>query len=227
MSFILDPYRFAAAPALTATWSPTYLSAPSVLSGGDLTLTANTGAAGTYANAVSSRNVSDLGYYSFNVSTNSGETVGIGVASITSPPTATLFPEDSENYLGDTTDTLGLWQNSGVFYGGITARAPAPAGNTKSYEIAVRFAPDTPTSTVRVWMREPSGSWLGGGDPVTDTTPTQIILRENTAQVVIGASLTKSGANSSRFAVLHGDAASTTGTPPTGFTAALWGAETV
>lgn len=224
---IINPYAFATTPAVTATWSPLskYLSAPSVLSGSDLILSADTGASGTYANAVSSREIQHLGYYSGFIETNSGDTVGFGFLHVSRTNPATEAPGNSNLYVGNTGGSVGLWANSGDVYQAGAGTIAGAGALTLGVECAVRLAFISGTSfEVRMWLRQPGGSWYGGGDPAADTTPTHT-RTGNAANVYfcLGASITRSGATSARKATLHGDVASTTGTPPTGFTKALWG----
>lgn len=225
------PAKRIVAAAVTATWSPLtkYQSAPTVLSGSNLILTANTGATGTYANAVSSREIQDLGYYSGFLEAASGDSVGFGFVRIPIPPLSGNFPQNSNLYPGNETFSAGLWANSGSVYRAGTSTLTGTGGLSFGVEMAVRVVLNfgTPgTDQWRVWIRRSGGSWFGGGDPVADTSPTisPAIIRAGSA-FCVGASVTRSGATSARRVTLHGDAASTTGTVPTGFTAAKWGAE--
>lgn len=215
----------------SATWSPLikYQSAPTALSGGNLILTANTAASGTYANAVSSREIQHLGYYSGFLDAVSGDTVGLGFVRVTIPPSSVTFPQSANNYPGNETQTAGLWANSGSVYRAGAATLTGTGGLSFGVEMAVRVVLDfgTPgTDQWRIWIRKSGGAWHGGGDPAADTSPTisPAIQRAGVLKCV-GASVTRSGATASRRVTLHGDAESTTGTPPLGFTPAFWGSE--
>ena len=231
---VIDPFRFGA-QAATATWSPLskYLSLPSglsVLSNGNTELSANTSATGTYANAVSSREIQNLGYYSGVVETNSGDTVGFGPGAVLRSITSADFPQDNFEYVGLASFSAGLWANSGSVYRQGQSTLTGTGGLSFGVEVAIRLVPNfggSPTQTqMRAWIRRSGGSWYGGGDPVADTTPTHTAtISVNTNYIALLGTVTRSGATSARKVTLHGDAASTTGTPPTGFTKALWGDE--
>jgi len=223
------PARRLAGQVITATWSPLskYQSESSVLSSGNTTLTANTAATGNYANAVSSREVLHLGYYSGYVETNSGDNAGIGTMQVSRTNPAAEAPGNSSFFVGNTGASLGLWVNSGAVYRFGASTISGTSTLTAAVEIAVRRVLLSGTTfQYRVWLRRSGGSWIGGGDPAADTSPTHAVsVATSTNYYCIGASLTRAGANSSRFALIHGDAASTTGTPPAGFAKALWGPE--
>ena len=220
--------RRIASAAATATWSPLtkYQSAPTVLSGSNLILTANTGASGTYANAVSSRVVQDLGYYSGVVEATGGENAGLGVVSVPQPVSSASFPQNSNGWAGSG-QSGAIWANTGFMYTGTASGVSGSSGTSIAVEMAVRLTPPVSgTAMARCWIRQSGGAWYRGGDPVADTTPSFIIAYNVPgATIAVGASIARSGATSARRAILHGDAASTTGTPPVGFTKALWGAE--
>lgn len=232
MSFIINPYRFASSAAVTATWSTLskYQSAPTTLSGSNLILTANTGATGTYANAVSSREVQNLGYYSGLIEASGGENGVVGVAAVSRSSPTSAFPAGAAGWVGSgsTSDgSAGIWANTGALYRAGGSNITGASGNSLQIEMAVRIgAPSSGISEYRFWLRQNGGSWYGGGDPVANTTPsfTRSVNITN-FWVCVAASIVRSGATSARRATLNGDAASTTGTPPTGFTAALWGPE--
>jgi hypothetical protein len=226
------PARKIASVVLTATWSPLtkYQSTPTVLSGSNLILTANTGAVGTYANAVSSREVQDLGYYSGVIEASGGENGVVGLAAVSrSSPTAN-FPGGAAGWVGSGTTSdgsAGIWANTGTLYRAGNPNITGASGNAITVEMAVRIVPPSGgISEYRFWIRQSGGAWYGGGDPVANTTPSYVrSVAIASFWVCVGASIVRSGATSARRAILHGDAASTTGTVPTGFTAAKWGAE--
>lgn len=225
------PARRLAPAAPTATWSTLakYQSAPTTLSGANLVLMADTGATGTYANAVSSREAQHLGYYSGFVEAVTGDTVGFGFASVPRSPTSTVFPQQSTQYVGNAAASAGLWANSGSVYRAGTSTLTGTSGANIQVEIALRIVLDQGgpgIDQMRFWLRQSGGAWYGGGDPAADSSPTQVsqVVR-STNYFCVCATVTRSGATSSRRVTLHGDTASTTGTPPTGFTKALWGDE--
>lgn len=208
---LLASYAEASAPGLSATWDSAQKSVPAVLSAGDLRLTANTGVSGTYANTRSTRGLQGLAYISAEIGTAAaGAVYGFGVAD------ATWNVTSASVYCGGSGSTsVGLWGpngatyfNNSVIFSGGTGSAPA------NVEIAVRVA------TRRVWIRRSGGAWLGGGDPAADTSPTATL--SGSGVIYAAASVTRSGALSTWFVELDPNAAATTGTVPTGFTAANW-----
>lgn len=231
MSFIINPYRFGSA-AVTATWSTLskYRSAPTTLSGSNLILTANTAASGTYANAVSTREVSHLGYYSGVIEAASGENGAFGVALVSKSNPALRFPGSSAGWVGSGTESdgsAGLWANTGTLYRAGNTNITGASGSNITVQIAVRIVDvGGGNSEARLWFRQSGGSWYGGGDPAANTTPSYTRnFVPASFYIAIGASIVRSGATSARRATINGEASTTTGTVPSGFTAALWGAE--
>lgn len=204
---ILNPYRFASGGGGggSQSFNSALLSAPAVLTNSDLRLTANTGATGDYANARAIRAVTGDCYFSATVANNTTEDAGFGVARESFGITSAV----------DFVREPGMYSTNGNTYGpGGLIASGGTLGSVSSVEVAIR------TSTRRVWIRRNGGAWVGGGDPVADTSPT--LTLSGTDLIFPAATLTRAGASGSRYVQLHPDAASTTGTVPSGFTAANW-----
>lgn len=210
MSIILNPFVFGV--VVTATWNPAVVSPAAVLSVANTRLTANTGAAGMYAATRSTRAIQGLCYFSAEMSKDiaSGSTYGFGISDATKDFTP------GSAWIGDATTGVGVWGPSGIVFqnGADTGLSVGTFGGIDTAQIAIRVA------TRRVWIRRAGGAWAGGGDPVADTTPTATLTGSGALYVV--GTVTKAGANASRYVELDIDAASTTGTVPSGFIAANW-----
>ena len=190
------------------TFNPAQVSAPSVLSVGNLRLTANTGAAGDYANTRATRAVTGNCYFSAEVANFTSEDAGFGIAAESWTLSAAAL------FVGGGGESAGMYSTSGNVYASGFRGSGGTLGSVDSVQVAVR------TASRRVWIRRNGGAWQGGGDPVADTTPTATI--GGTGALFPAASLTRAGATPSRYVQLHPDAASTTGAVPVGFTAANW-----
>lgn len=200
----------AAVAALTATWDPAHLSSATSLTNSNLTLNP-VGASGTYACSRSTRALQGLAYVSANCSTNSSGSMfsGFGIAD------ATAGFNSTNMYTGFTSLSVGGGPTDGnVYNNNASIGVLTGIANPGDVQIAV----DVPNR--KVWIRRSGGSWLGGGDPAAGTSPT-LTLGGSGALYVVG-SCYRPSFNASRYIILHGDAASTTGTPPSGFTAANW-----
>lgn len=200
---------YGAAGAVAAvSWDSSHKSPPAVLTDSDLRLTANTGAAGTYAGARSTRAIQGLCYLSFLVGApRAGATNAVGIAD------ATLDFTSASSWAGQVNGSVGAYLANGAIYrGGSVVGNLGAMGSESAVEFAIRVA------TRRIWVRKPGGAWIGGGDPAADTTPTTTL--GGTGALYAVGTITKAGAVSGDFCVLHPDAGSTSGTPPAGFTAA-------
>lgn len=212
MSMLIDAYRFGGGGGGgLSTWDAGYLSPAAVLSLGNIRLTANTGAGGTYASTRSVKALTGLAYVSCAVSQDSaGGIYGVGIAD------STLDYTNGSNWIGHAAGSVGAWgPSSDVFTSGgsigTVGTMPNPVG---SLEFAVRVG------SRRVWIRQNGGAWVGGGDPAADTSPTTTLSGSGALYMV--GTLTKNTATAARYAEIDIDAAATTGTPPAGFTAGGW-----
>jgi hypothetical protein len=196
--------------ALLATWNPSYKSAPAVLSLGDLRLTANTGASGTYASTRSTLRIAHLGYYSGTVVETRSTTSAFGVTN------DGINLTNTNSWVGQS-QSAGLWMNGGDVYRAASVIGTIAGASPAAVEIAVRIS----GGDLRVWFRRNGGGWLGGGDPAADTSPTTTISSAS-GNVYLAASVTRSGASSGNYVEMHATAGTTTGTVPSGFTAALF-----
>lgn len=196
---------------LSATYDPAQVSAPAVLSNGNLRLTANPAATGVYANTRSTRALQGLAYISSLIgNAGAGASYGFGVAD------STWGVANASVYCGGSgSNSIGIWGPVGNVYFNNAVIATVGFGSAPfSIEVAVRVA------SRRVWIRRAGGAWAGGGDPAADTSPTATL--SGTGAIFAAASVTRAGSSVSWFSELHPDAATTTGTPPSGFTPANW-----
>jgi hypothetical protein len=166
---------------------------------------------GNYANARALKPCAGLCYFSMSVDWNgSGSVAGAGVADETSDL------RNSNNYPGY--DNMGVevgCPNGSMFHNaGSVGTLP---GTITNDPVNIEFAVDV--STRKVWIRQNGQAWAGGGDPAAGTSPT-VTLSGSGAIYPVGW-ISTSGP-SGRQVALHVDAGSTTGTPPSGFTAANW-----
>lgn len=190
-------------------WDSAVRSVPAVLSLGDSRLTADTAAAGTYANVRSTKPLTGLAYISGTVSMNDLSTnAGFGVGDITSAVT------NASIYMGQQNLNVAMWGRTFTRYfnNGAQTYTGGGSGSPADVQIAVRVA------TRRVWVRVNGGVWHGGGDPVADTSPT--VTLSGTGAIYAQGTITRAGAAAGRYVDLHGTAATTTGAVPAGFTAA-------
>lgn len=200
--------RAAGGGASDVKWDSAHKSTPAVLSSGDLRLAANTGVAGTYANARSTKAIQGLCYLSFRVGAPAGgATNAAGIAD------AVLDFTNASNWAGQVNGSVGAYLASGAIYkGGSVVGNLGALGTDSELQFAIRVA------SRRVWIRKPGGAWIGGGDPAADTTPTTTL--GGTGDLYAVGTITRLGATSGHFCDLHPDAGSTTGDVPSGFTAA-------
>jgi hypothetical protein len=209
----------AAAPAIEAAWA----TSPSVnasLSESNRRLEVAGSGSGSYANVVSDVCVADLGYYSAHLESNN-ESVGVGFTYyLTNFDASNAARWIGDSGAGDT--SVGGWIDSGTSYRNGVALNNFGATTSGDYQFAVRRS----GSTWRIWIRLDGGFWsgvtpgIGSPDPETDTNPSYIFNDTSETRLQMAASIFRSGATSARFVRLHGNAAETTGTVPTGFTAA-------
>ena len=190
------------------TWDPATKSATAVLSLGNVRLATTSGTGGTYGNARSTKAIQGLCYLSVKTNADaSGEIQGAGIADSTFPLGT------ASRWVGDGNTSVGLWGPASVGYFNGASLSGA-GGNPLYIQIAVRVG------TRRVWLRGDTGSWLGGGDPVADTFPTATL--SGTGALYLVGSVDRASAPSARWIEIAGTAGETTGTVPSGFTAANW-----
>lgn len=197
-----------AAGGVAVTWDPATKSSPAVLSAGNIRLATTSGTSGTYGNARSTRAIQGLCYVSVSTNTDStGEVLGAGICDSTFPQATT------SRWVGDGTTSVGLWfpASTGYFNGSPIGTA---TGSPTFIEMAVRVA------SRKVWLRAEGGAWLGGGDPVADTSPTATLT--GTGALYVVGSIDRRSATSARWIEIASTAGTTTGTVPSGFTAANW-----
>lgn len=190
------------------TWDPGHTSPVAVLSLGNLRLTADTGATGTYASTRSTAPIMGLCYVSGTVrTTGGGATAAYGLAD------ATIDLTDASRWAGETSASVGVYaQNGNIYSGGSLIGSVGALSSPDDIQIAVRVA------TRRIWIRQAGGAWVGGGDPAEDTSPT--LTLGGSGDIYVAATVNKASATPDRYSQLHPDAGSTTGAVPSGFTAA-------
>jgi hypothetical protein len=199
----------AAAPPATQTWNPAHKSSIAVLSAADLRLTSLT-SGGSYAVTRGTKACAGLCYFSMLVGfTASGSVCGGGVADATTDLT------NSSNFPGIDSKSIELGSpNGSTFFNNTNIGSAGTLSNPDNIEVAVRVA------TRRVWVRQNGGSWVGGGDPAADTSPTATLT--GSGDIFPAAWVTSSGTSASRYVEINPTAGTTTGTVPSGFTAANW-----
>lgn len=203
----VDPGAIAIVPQC---FDASVFSTPTVLSSANRRVTALSTRAGSYANARSLRPLRGLAYLSLEAQTDAlGSVLGVGVCD------AALDLSSASNYVGISTGSVALWLPSGnVFVNGSSIGNAGTGPNLTTVEIAVRVG------SRRVWIRRSGGSWVGGGDPVADTSPTATLA--GTGNIFAAASLSPASATAGRYAELDVDAESTAGAVPAGFVPANW-----
>ena len=150
-----------------------------MLSNGNLRLTANTGTAGAAANVRAVRAVAGNCYFSATVANNTSEGAGFGLVRLSEVITAALLL------------TKGMYSTSGNTYGpGGFIASGGTLESVSSVQVAIR------TASRRVWIRRNGGAWVGGGDPVADTSPTMTLI--GTDDIFPAATVTKAGATAAR-----------------------------
>lgn len=191
------------------TWNPSHKSSIAVLSSGDLRLTSLT-SGGTYGVTRGTRACVGLCYFSMLVGfTASGSVCGGGVADATTDLTLTT------NYPGiDNKSITAGSPNGSITFNNTNVGSAGSLANPDNIEVAVRV------STRRVWIRQNGGSWVGGGDPAADTTPTATLT--GTGDIFPAAWVASLATSASRYVEINPTAGTTTGTVPSGFTAANW-----
>lgn len=192
----------------SSTWDPAVLSTGASLVSGNLRLQASAGT--NFSNTRSQKAILDLAYLSCVIGfVSGGDNGGCGIAD------AAIDFTTATRWVGDGTDSIGVWGPVGVVYvNGVSAGSVGAIASGVSIEFAIRL------TSRRVWVRRSGGSWVGGGDPAADTTPT--VTLSGSADLHMAASLSRPAATSSRYAQLGNNSAATTGTAPSGFTKANW-----
>ena len=212
--------RVAAAVELGCEWAGSP-SVNAIRTESNLRFECDASGSGTYGNIVSTNCLDDLGYYSVRSETVSGDNVGVGVGLYRGAWDAS----NSNSWVGDnssSTDAIGAWVDAGFTYRNGIALNGFGALAATDWQFAVRKAADR----WRIWIRRDNGLWSnlpvqpGSPDPTLDQNPTFEVLFTSENRLEFRASITRTGATSARFVRLHPTAATTTGTVPTGFTAA-------
>jgi hypothetical protein len=122
---------------------------------------------------------------------------------------------NTSNYTGIDSASIAVSSpNGSTFVNNTNIGSAGALGNPDNIEVAVRV------STRRLWIRQNGGSWVGGGDPAADTTPTATLT--GTGAIFPAAWVASSGATAARYVEINPTAGTTTGTVPSGFTAANW-----
>lgn len=206
MSLIIDPYRFYVTPVVTDNeWSSIVKNARALLSNSNLRLQDSAGP-GTYATARATKALDDMCYFSATPNAPAGgEICAFGAADDTAAFTG------NNTWAGDSNLSGACWPWAGTVYLNGASVGSAGASTSSDIQVAAR------TLARRFWLRRAGGSWVGGGDPVTDTSPTFIL--SGSGLIYPMASIT---AGSAATITIHKDAATTTGLVPAGFTAANW-----
>lgn len=143
--------------------------------------------------------------------TDDSNALGVGIAD------ATEDYADPTVYVGQSADSLGVWADGDVLVNGVSVGSVGAL--PEGVESALEFAVDT--ATREVWVRLDGGAWVGGGDPTTATTPTAVL--GGSGDLYLAGSIDLSPTLVLPLAVrIDSTVAETSGTPPSGFTAANW-----
>jgi hypothetical protein len=166
--------------------------------------------AGSYASGRATRACSGKCYFSAAIRhTDSGSVVGVGVAD------ATVNLTNTSNYPGIDNKSLAVGSPNGTtFFNGASLGTVGTLSAPDQVEIAVD------TATRKVWVRQEGGAWLGGGDPAAGTSPTATL--SGTGDIYPAYWVSDTGSLVNRFTTLNTELSGTTGTVPSGFTAANW-----
>lgn len=188
---------------LTA-FDPLAKSPAATLTNLDRRLTANS--AVQYATARSVSAASGLVYFSASASRGGGDNWGVGISDVTMSTTT------NSSWVG-MGNSAGIWREGRVYQSGASIHiAGAAYPDNSEVQIALIVA------TRRYWMRVNGGTWVGGGDPVTNTTPTGTL--PGTGAIHICASLDARGTPNGTV-TLPATPALVTGAVPAGFTAGI------
>lgn len=203
------PSSVVVSAATWATWNPADMGAYITLSLSDKRAT-STHLAGANTIVRSTGAITGKRYFEMVVFRNgySGEVTAGGVAS----NAASLL-----TYLGQTSDACGVWSpGGGVYVSSSKIRTISGLGVATTQRLD--FAVDaTNNASIKIWIRKSGGSWEGGGDPATGTTPT--------ATIAITGSLYAAATpyQDPCYEELLANPADMTGTAPSGFTAGIPG----
>lgn len=190
-------------------WDPGHKSPNAVLTNGDTRVVSlNTGS--NYGATRGLRACAGLCYFSMTVEVDAGGSVcGGGVAD------ATVNMASGTIYGGESASGLAFGSpNGNVFVNSVNLGTIGVIPDPGNVEVAVRVG------TRRVWIRLSGGAWLGGGDPAADTTPTATLA--GTGDIFPTAWVSSVSPTAGRYTDIHPTAGTTTGTAPSGFTAANW-----
>lgn len=189
------------APMLT-TWNPGYLSPSAAVAASNTELRAATTA--NYANSRSLSVLSGDVYFSARCEKGSSNNFGFGVADAGVNLTA------SGSYVG-LGASIGIWQEGRIYMGGTSIHVPGALAASVGIEVAVRVA------SRRIWLRQSGGTWIGGGDPAANTTPTGTL--GGTGALYIAGSLDSKAAGTANALIrLPTNPVGVTGSAPAGFT---------
>lgn len=187
------------------SWNPAHKSPRAVLYTSNRQL-GNGASGGAYANARTLLPLRGLCYVSCTLpNVLAGDVLGFGIAD-----ESALFVT-ADTYVGDESGSVGVWAPNGTVYSG--AIAIGGAGSSGDAQAAVRV------DARRVWLRRHGGGWVGGGNPVANTSPTFIL--PGVGRIFAVASIDAAVPSATRMTLGH-NAAATTGAVPAGFTAAAW-----
>jgi hypothetical protein len=205
------PARRLAAVVTPGVWDVATKSAPADIDSGDLRLYAPN-AGGSYANAKSTKALVGDAYISAQVSFGgaTGEVLGFGLCD------ASFDTSNAALYAGETANSCAMWgPNANVYNNNsvIGSSGTFPTSGVLSVEIAVKVA------TRRVWIRRNGESWVGGGDPEANSTPTLTLSGTGAIHALGCVSAVQSV---SRNVTLRNTALDSLGTVPSGFIAANW-----
>jgi hypothetical protein len=194
--------------AMANSWDAATATVSATFDESEQRLLADAASTGTYANARSERALSGLCYFSGVVASPSGELAGFGVVQGSVDVSSAAF------WVGSFAGGVGAWASLGNVYRNNTAGGAVASGTEIAVEFAVRV------SERKVWIRASGGAWVGGGDPAANTSPTWTLSGSD--DLYACGTIERAGATSARYVRLHGTSGATTGTPPSGFTAASW-----
>ena len=194
-------------PGSAPTWDAATKSGAAVLTNSDYTL-ARASSSGNYANVRSLLKITGKLYFSVATvwGSSDGRNGGVGIAD------STWVSSSNLTYIGEG-NSVGLWgpgdgaNNWRVYRNGSTLHnGSTPIGNI---EVAVD------ASTRNVWIRSSGGSWIGGGNPATGTTPTASI--PGTGDLYAAASSYATTGWATRTFTLQSTLSAITGVVPSGF----------
>ena len=195
-----------------AAWSTTQKTSTATLTLSNTKFHTDATSGSTYANVRADTGITDKRYFSLVARCNaSGSVLSAGVTS------TALDMTDGNVWIGDSS-SVGYWGPSdGIYTGGartIVSNYPLGGGVDQPIEIAVDG------TTREVWIRPNGGAWLGGGDPVTGTTPTTTL--GGTGAIYPAATIIVTAGNDSNKCVhIVANPALITGTVPSGFTSGI------